>query len=93
MEENSFFPLLCAITGLIFLHCLIPCFIKLIGTVVQGVQVTTLPTDVKFASKASSEKRMVLPNARKIKNQTKLKDGEKISIMLQEFEKGKMYNS
>ncbi|TRZ05990.1 hypothetical protein HGM15179_020303 [Zosterops borbonicus] len=39
------FFILCSIVGVVFLPCLILCFIWLIRSVVQGMQIATLPTD------------------------------------------------
>ncbi|RMC21778.1 hypothetical protein DUI87_02647 [Hirundo rustica rustica] len=44
------FFILCSVAGVIFLPCLIPCFIRLIHTVVQGMQIAALPTDPELAS-------------------------------------------
>lgn len=41
------FFLLCAVGGLLFLPCLIPCFIRLITSVVQGMLITTDPKTLK----------------------------------------------
>lgn len=54
------FFLLCATAGLIFLPCLIPCFIRLITSVVQGMQVVTMPVDPKLATSEMAQKIMVL---------------------------------
>ncbi|RMC20156.1 hypothetical protein DUI87_01002 [Hirundo rustica rustica] len=44
------FFILCSVAGLIFLPCLIPLFIRLIHTVVQGMQIASLPIDPELAS-------------------------------------------
>ncbi|XP_064495958.1 endogenous retrovirus group 3 member 1 Env polyprotein-like [Pseudopipra pipra] len=46
------FFLLCALASIIFLPCLIPCFIRLIVSVVQGMQISTMPIDPKTAQSA-----------------------------------------
>lgn len=54
------FFLLCATAGLIFLPCLIPCFIRLITSVVQGMQLVTTPIDQKLVSTKTAQRVMVL---------------------------------
>lgn len=54
------FFLLCATASLIFLPCLIPCFIRLITSIVQGMQVVAMPTDPKLAMSGTAQKIMVL---------------------------------
>ncbi|RMC20063.1 hypothetical protein DUI87_00909 [Hirundo rustica rustica] len=44
------FFILCSVAGLVFLPCLIPCLIRLIHTVVQGMQIAALPMDPELAS-------------------------------------------
>ncbi|RMB89521.1 hypothetical protein DUI87_34095 [Hirundo rustica rustica] len=44
------FFILCSVAGLVFLPCLIPCLIRLIHTVVQGMQIAVLPMDPELAS-------------------------------------------
>uniref|UniRef100_A0A7M4FGQ1 ENR1 protein n=1 Tax=Crocodylus porosus TaxID=8502 RepID=A0A7M4FGQ1_CROPO len=45
------FVFLCALAGLIFIPCLIPCFIRLITTTVEGMQVATIPLKAQTAAK------------------------------------------
>ncbi|RMC20116.1 hypothetical protein DUI87_00966 [Hirundo rustica rustica] len=44
------FFILCSVAGVIFLPCLIPCLIRLIHTVVQGMQIAALPTGPELAT-------------------------------------------
>ncbi|TRZ09378.1 hypothetical protein HGM15179_017735 [Zosterops borbonicus] len=46
--------------GIIFLPCLIPCFIRLIHSVVQGMQIATLPMDPEAAKGGTVSKIMKL---------------------------------
>ncbi|XP_063213582.1 endogenous retrovirus group 3 member 1 Env polyprotein-like [Chroicocephalus ridibundus] len=57
--------LLWSIAGLLFLPCLIPCFIRLMITVVQSMQVVPMPKTPKLAASGSTKKVMVL---RRIRN-------------------------
>ena len=45
------FVLLCALTGLIFIPCLIPCLTRLITTTVEGMQVAAVPLKAQTAAK------------------------------------------
>uniref|UniRef100_A0A674H2S3 Envelope glycoprotein n=1 Tax=Taeniopygia guttata TaxID=59729 RepID=A0A674H2S3_TAEGU len=47
--KKVIFFILCSVAGVIFLPCLIPCFIRLIHSVVQGMQIAALPTDPEAA--------------------------------------------
>lgn len=42
--------IVCSVAGVIFLPCLIPFFIRLIHSVVQGMQIAAMPIDPKHAS-------------------------------------------
>lgn len=44
-KKKYIFFILCSIARILFLPCLLPCFIKLIYSVVQGMQVAAMPTD------------------------------------------------
>lgn len=54
------FMLLCSNLGLLFLPCMIPCFIRLIHSVIQGMQITTMPLDAESAEKGKPRSIMVL---------------------------------
>lgn len=45
--KNVGFILLCSVAGLLFLPCIIPCFIRLITSTVQGMQLITMPQNPK----------------------------------------------
>ncbi|TRZ09400.1 hypothetical protein HGM15179_017707 [Zosterops borbonicus] len=54
------FFITCSIAGIIFLPCLIPCFIRLIHSVVQGMQIASLPIDPEAAQGKTVSKLMKL---------------------------------
>ncbi|XP_063253201.1 endogenous retrovirus group 3 member 1 Env polyprotein-like isoform X1 [Prinia subflava] len=60
------FFLLCATAGLIFIPCLIPCFIRLITSVVQGMQLVTL--DQKMDTTKTVQKIMVLRKQNRVED-------------------------
>lgn len=45
------FFVMCSVAGVIFLQCLIPCLIRLIHSVVQGMQIVVIPEDPELASR------------------------------------------
>lgn len=54
------FLVLCSVAGILFLPCLIPCFIRLIHSVVQGMQIAIVPMDSEGASGGNASKIMWL---------------------------------
>lgn len=50
----------CSVAGVIFLPCPIPCFIRLIHSVVQGMQTAVVPVDPELASGNNVSKIMSL---------------------------------
>ena len=47
--KQLLFYLLCAFAALMFIPCMIPCFIRLIHSVVQGMQISAIPMDPELA--------------------------------------------
>lgn len=47
------FFIMCSVAGDLFLPCLIPCFIRLIHSVVRGMQIAVMPIDPEHASENS----------------------------------------
>lgn len=45
------FLVLCSVAVILFLPCLIPCFIRLIHSVVRGMQIAIVPLDSEGASR------------------------------------------
>ncbi|RMC21003.1 hypothetical protein DUI87_01859 [Hirundo rustica rustica] len=66
------FFLLCATAGLIFLPCLIPCFIRLITSVVQGMQLMNM--DQKLPITTPPQRIMVLKKQNNIEDPSKKRD-------------------
>lgn len=54
------FFVLCSVARILFLPCLIPCFIRLIHSVVQGMQIAIVPVDPELASGSNTLKIMSL---------------------------------
>lgn len=54
------FFMLCILAGLLFLPCLIPCFIKLISSIVEGMQLTAMSMNLKMAMASGAQKIMIL---------------------------------
>lgn len=49
--KKVIFFILCSVAGIIFVPCLIPCFIRLIHSVVQSMQVAAMPIDPELATR------------------------------------------
>ncbi|XP_023784292.1 endogenous retrovirus group 3 member 1 Env polyprotein-like [Cyanistes caeruleus] len=82
------FFIVCSIAGIIFLPCLIPCFIRLIQSVVQGMQIAALPIDPEKAQgkPTSLSKLMKLEEEKENKNAIKaLKNFENKHNLSQEY--------
>lgn len=52
--------ILCSVLGLLFLHCMIPCLIRLIHSVIQGMQITAMPIDPELTAKEKPNSLMIL---------------------------------
>lgn len=89
------FFLLCAVAGLFFLPCLIPCLIQLIASIVQGMQIVSIPMDPKRASQNNAERIMVLKRVYKgedLMEEAKLifKRNERIKRIKREYSSSQM---
>uniref|UniRef100_A0A672ULU4 Uncharacterized protein n=1 Tax=Strigops habroptila TaxID=2489341 RepID=A0A672ULU4_STRHB len=58
--KKAGFIIACSLLGLLFLSCMIPCLIRLIHSVVQGMQITAMPLDPEKATKGKTHSLMVL---------------------------------
>lgn len=54
------FVIACSLLGSLFLPCMIPCFIRLIHSVVQGMQMSAIPLDPETATKGKTHSLMIL---------------------------------
>ncbi|TRZ06339.1 hypothetical protein HGM15179_020768 [Zosterops borbonicus] len=76
------FFITCSIEGIIFLPCLIPCFIRLIHSVVQGMQIASLPLDPEAAQGKTVSKLINLEegegNGRAVAALRRFEEGQKL---------------
>ena len=66
------FVLLCSVMGLLFLPCMIPCFIRLIHSIVQRMQISAVPMDPEMFQRGKTHSLMII----KIKNRSPLRFNE-----------------
>lgn len=84
------FFMLCALSGLLFLPCLIPCFIRLISSVVEGMQLTAMAMNSKMAMASGAQKIMILQK----QDNSELKEASLILNKLERLQKiQKKYNT
>lgn len=69
----------CSVAGIVFLPCLIPCLIRLIHSVVQGMQIAALPIDPE----KTQDKTALLSKLMKLEEE---KESEHAQKALEEFE-------
>lgn len=54
------FMILCSLLGLLFVVGMIPCFIQLIHSVIQGMQIATMPVDPEAAKRGKTHSLVII---------------------------------